>query len=160
MATTREPATPGAQPAFKKVRQVTLPVLKLDSKEPRYLHFIGPMHLGEAVKAGEGKKQMEPATVAHCLDMTTGEEGQLICSAMLASQIRREYPDDSYVGRGFELTSTKVPDKKYNIVSITEVESPDNVVAAAAAIRKAVRSARASGADAAQEADSKARANA
>ena len=135
--------TPANKPKFARIRTVTLPVLKLDPKAPRYLMFIGPMHVGEAIKAGEGKKQMEPATVAHAIDMETGEEGQLICSAMIKSQLERTYPGETYVGRGFELVSTKVPDKRYNIVTIAEVAVPEEIEAAAVAIRKASAGAKA-----------------
>lgn len=129
---------------FKKIRSVTLPVLKLPKNDERYLYFVGPMHIGKttSAKAGtdaEGKaKAMEPATVAHCLDMSTGEEGTVICPAVMVNELNVNYPGETYVGRGFGVSLTRVPEKRYNIVSLSEVEVPDNIAAAGAAIRKAL----------------------
>lgn len=129
---------------FKKLRSVTLPVLKLPKNDERYLYFVGPMHVGKttSAKAGtdaEGKaKPMEPATVAHCLDMATGEEGTVICPAVMVNELNANYPGETYVGRGFGVALTRVPEKRYNIVSLSEVEVPDNIAAAGAAIRKAL----------------------
>lgn len=161
-------ATTPQKGKFAKLRQVTLGVLKLSSKEPRYICIVDAMHVSADIAPEQpakdsdkpSAKRKEPATVAHALDMETGEEGVLICSAMIKSQLNREYPGDSYVGRGFELISTKVPDKAYNIVSIAEVEVPDDVVKTANEIRAKLRKSRAGMAEAAQESDSKARAKA
>lgn len=145
---------------FTKLRQVTLGVLKLSPKEPRYIYIVAPMHVSADIapdapaKEGAPKKK-EPATVAHALDMQTGEEGVLICSAMLKSQLQREYPGDGYVGRGFEFTSTKVPDKAYNIVSIAEVDVPDDVVQTGTEIRRKLAQATKGAAAADANADAK-----
>lgn len=153
---------------FAKLRQVTLGVLKLSPKEPRYLCIVDAMHVSADIAPDApakdsdkpAAKKKEPATVAHALDMETGEEGVLICSAMLRSQLQREYPGDGYVGRGFELVSTKVPDKAYNVVSITEVEVPDDIVKTAAEIRRKLRASREGAAAADAERDAKAQAKA
>ena len=135
------------KPTFKKIRSVTLPVLKLVPKEERFILFIGPMHLGKttgALKADDGdgstpkKAKMEPATVAHCLDMSTGEEGVVICPAVMVNELNVNYPGETYVGRGFGVSLTKVPEKRYNIVTLSEVGVPDDIAAAGAAIRKAL----------------------
>lgn len=116
---------------FVKIRSVTLPVLKMASGVTRYLAILGPMHLGKPIDDDK-----EPATIAHAVDMETGEEGQLICSTVLANELSSNYPDHSYVRKGFELTSTKVPDKKYNIISLCEVGIPEELEAAITAMCK------------------------
>lgn len=138
-----QPTPPAkGKPKFVKLRQVTLPVLKLKPGTERFVCFIGPMHVGEAIEAKkkeDGKPAKEPATIAHALDMETGEEGILICSAMLKGELNKQYPVERYVGRGFGISHTRVPDKDYNIVSIVEVAPPEEVLAAVAAIRKALQ---------------------
>lgn len=140
------PQTPPAKgkPKFTKLRQVTLPVLKLKPNTERYVYFIGPMHIGETIeaKAKDGapaKPKKEPATIAHALDMETGEEGIVICAAMLKGELNKHYPGERYVGRGFSISQTRIPDKDYNQVTICEVAVPDDVSAAGAAIRKALQ---------------------
>lgn len=109
---------------FKRVRSVTLPVLKVAKGQPRFFYFKGPMYLGEKI---DPKK--DAATLAHCVDMETGEEGLVICTAVMRKELERNYPGDGYVGRGFELSLTMVPEKKYNIPSIAEVAVPDEILA-------------------------------
>jgi hypothetical protein len=136
------PQTAPAPGKFQKLRQITLPVLKMSPGKMRYVAFIGPMHVGRELKGGKNvdpsKPKKEPAVVAHCLDMETGEEGTLICAAMLRSELDDNYPGGAYVGRGFEISHTRTPDRDYNIVSVCEVSVPDNIAASVAAIRKAM----------------------
>lgn len=109
---------------FQKLKQVTLPVLKLAKGQPRYLYFKGPMHLGKKID-----DQKDAATVAHCIDMETGEEGMVICPAVMVKELNEAYGGEAYVGKGFEVVLTRVPDKRYNIVSIAEVAIPDEFAA-------------------------------
>lgn len=106
---------------FKRVCALTLPVLKLEKGKTRYLAFLGAMHTGKAI----GDKPA--ATLLHSLDMETGEEGTVIVPAVMQSELNDGYPGDAYVGRGFEVTITRVPEKRYNLVSIAEVTIPDDV---------------------------------
>jgi hypothetical protein len=109
---------------FRVKRAVTLPVLKLTPGEERYLQFITAMKIGKPVATVVGGKQMEPATIAEVVDLQTGEQGILICATVLQKELHENYPNDDYVGRAFAITVTKVPEKKYNLYSILEIE-PD-----------------------------------
>jgi hypothetical protein len=46
----------------------------------------------------------------------------------MRSTLEEEYPGGAYVGRGFEVTLTRVPDKRYNLVTLCEVAPPDDFV--------------------------------
>lgn len=107
---------------FKVKGAVTLPVLKLAASVQRFVYFDGPMHVGKDTGQVMNGKKMEPATVANVTDMETGEQGVLICATVMAGELRNAYPDDSYVGKGFALTLIKVPEKKYNMYEILEID--------------------------------------
>lgn len=110
-------------PKFARLRAVSLSVLKFAKGQPRFVYFIGPMHEGKKV---DDKK--EPATLIHSVDMETGEEGLVIAPMVLQNELRAAYPDDGYVGRGFEVCVTRDAEKKYNHVSICEVAVPEGFV--------------------------------
>lgn len=106
---------------FKRLRSVTLPVLKLEKGKPRYLYILGAMHAGKKID-----DQKEAATLIHAVDMETGEEGTVICPAIMVKELTENYPNAGYVGKGFEVVLTRVPEKRYNLVSICEVAPPDD----------------------------------
>lgn len=132
-STTPATPTPPTPFEFKRLRSVTLPVLKMEGRKPKYLYFCGPMHQGKSVDKDKG-----PATIAHAIDMQTGEEGVFICSTVTQRELSEQFPGDAYVGRGFEISHTRVPDKRYNIVSISEVSVPPEVERAGKAIMAAI----------------------
>lgn len=121
---------------FQKIKAVTLPVLKLELNETRYIAILGAMHEGKKI---DDKK--EPATLAHAVDMRTGEEGLLICATVLKKELQENYPGEDYVGKGFEITKHRDPEKKYNVFSIAEVSIPEEIAPSIDAMR--TRSARA-----------------
>lgn len=131
--------TPQVNSKFARVRAVTLAVLKLDAKggTPRYILALGPMRESESVDKDKG-----PATVMHALDMETGEEGIVICPTVLRQELNKVYPGEGYVGKGFEIVLTRVPDKRYNIPTITEVAVPEESEAIAKGIREAASKAK------------------
>jgi hypothetical protein len=110
---------------FKVKKSVTLPVIKLATGVERYLMFTGPMHQSKDTGQVMNGKKMDPATVAEVMDLQTGEVGVLICATVLQTEISEGYPDAGYVGRAFAITMTKVPEKKYNLYSILEIEKDE-----------------------------------
>lgn len=102
----------------KIVRHVTLPLFKFDGKTPSYLRFDGAMFTGKIV---DDKK--EPPTMANVTNMATGEMGQIIVGAVLKQELTNQYPNDSYVGKTFEIVKS-APEgaRKYSLWNITEVE--------------------------------------
>lgn len=104
----------------KVLRNVTLPVLKLTADgKPRYFKLTGPMHLGKKID-----DQKEAATICNATDCETGEVGQIVCPTIFQKELNEQYPKDAYVGKFFEVILTRVPEKKYNIVGLTEIADP------------------------------------
>lgn len=78
-----------------------------------------------------GKKledQKEPATLLHSVDMETGEEGYVLAATILVNELNENYPNASYVGKGFEIIITRDAAKKYNHVALCEVALPEGFV--------------------------------
>jgi hypothetical protein len=110
---------------FKIKKSVTLPVHKLKPGEERYFQFVSIMHIGKDTGQVMNGKKMEPATIADVIDLETGEMGVLICATVLHKELIDQYPNDSYVGLAFAITVIKVPEKKYNLYSIQEIEADE-----------------------------------
>lgn len=113
-------ATAKSNPAFKKIRSVTVTLLKLENNQPRYLYVTAPMFMGEKIDA-----KKDAAILLPVVDMETGEEGNVIAPAILQGELVKTYGGAEYVGKGFEVTKSRDPSVKYNHVSISEVGLPD-----------------------------------
>jgi hypothetical protein len=109
---------------FKKTKTVTVPVLKLMPDVPVYVKVEGKMEISKQVAGTKVAGQaMEPATIMHCTNLDGDSECLLIVGKMLKSVIEESYPDNSYVGKCFEIVNHgKRGDKKYNAYSLCEVE--------------------------------------
>jgi hypothetical protein len=136
---------------FKKIKNLTLDILKFVVDEPRNVKITGPIHLGKAQKKGKGDddtKEREPAHLASCINLDDGSECQIIVSAVALSVLTDDYPNDSYVGKCFEITKKKrVEGKQYFPYGVIEIEDPAITKAAeeakAAAAAKAAEDAKA-----------------
>lgn len=115
---TDESAKPAFAPKVKK--RVTLQLFKIEKKKPYYFRMESAMAIGKAV----ANSQMEPATVVQVTNLVTGEIGQIICPSVLKKELSDAYPDDSYVGKCFELSIHPVAGKRYSVPQITEIEDP------------------------------------
>lgn len=116
-------------PAFrpKVVRKVTRRVLKLAFDTPVFVKVQKAMYEGKEIKAAAGTAdaQMKPATLLDVVDLTTGEEVQIVAAAVLVSVLHESYPSDSYVGRCFQLVKRKGADsKRYHLYDVDEIEDP------------------------------------
>ena len=109
---------------FKKIRSVTVPVIKMMPGKPVYLRFEGKMEISKQVNQKKvGDEPMKPATILHCVNLQNDSECILIVGAMLKSVIDEAYPNATYVGKNFELMNHgKLGDRKYNAYSLNEVE--------------------------------------
>jgi hypothetical protein len=113
--------------SFKPKRLLTVPVLSLKDNEPRILRFDGKMHIGKTMKAKEGDKPKEPATIASVTDMESGEIFDLIVSAVLHSVLDEEFPGDAYVGKVFSVTALPKRDgKQYKGMKVYEMDIVDS----------------------------------
>lgn len=112
--------------AFKKVKNVTLPLIKLENKREYFLRFDGAMHQGKTV---DDKK--EPPIMAEVTDMETGEQGLIILGQVLRENLKAAYPEDSYVGKIFSIEKS-APEgaRKYSLWNIAEVEEEADSAAA------------------------------
>lgn len=131
MSTSKTPAPAraiksGAMPGglkFKKTKTVTVPVLKLMPGAPAYVRFEQAMEKSKQMAQKVGEKPMDPATIMHCTDLNTDDECLLIVGKVFEGVINDTYPNNSYVGKCFEVINRgKLGDKKYNAYSLTEIE--------------------------------------
>jgi len=109
---------------FTKKKTVTVPVLKLQPDTPVYIKVEQKMELSKQIEQKKvGATPMEAATIMHVTDLNTDDEAILIVGKMLKSVIEEAYPNDTYVGKSFEVINHgKRGDKKYNAYSLTEIE--------------------------------------
>jgi|WetSurMetagenome_2_1015567.scaffolds.fasta_scaffold01855_5 hypothetical protein len=112
----------------KVLKNVTLPFLKLEEDQPIYVKIISKMRTQTAKMTDspkvskKGEKDMEPATVVDVVNMKTGEEANMIVNAVLKGNWEEQYPNDSYVDKGFSITKlAKRPGKRYNDFLIQEI---------------------------------------
>lgn len=116
-----------SRPAFKRVKTVTQQVLTLRAGASRFFYFRSPMYAGKKIDDSKGA-----ATLVDVVDMETGEYGVHVVSTIEKRELAETYPGDSYVNRGFEIAITRVKEtaagNKCNIVSISEVSVPDEIL--------------------------------
>lgn len=111
---------------FATKRKLVMPLLKAQTNVPIYIKPTKAHFTGKTMPAKEGKKAQEPAEVCNVIDLTTGEEVQIIVAAVVQSVWADEYPDDSYVGKGFKITKgVKAAGKQYFQYSVDEIELPE-----------------------------------
>jgi len=126
-------AVPHKPAAFvpKLARILTLPLLKMKENEAIYVKFTGPTFIGkkiaediEAEKAGKASK--EPPIMANVINLPTGELVQIMLGKVLNGILADEYPNDTYVGKGFviELTEKKRGRSggNYNTYKVAELD--------------------------------------
>jgi len=111
---------------FKTKRKLVMPLLKFQTNVPVYVKPTGPHFTGKGVdKKKADDKKREPAEICNVIDLTTGEEVQIIVAAVVQSVWEDEYPKDSYVGKGFKITKgVKAAGKQYFQYSVDEIELP------------------------------------
>jgi hypothetical protein len=119
--------------SYKRVKNLTLDILKFSENEPRAVKITAAMHIGKDQKADAEGKKREPAVLASCINLDDGAECQIIISAVVKSVLTDEYPNDTYVGKCFLITKkTRVAGKQYFPYSVEEIEDPSKPVAIAA----------------------------
>lgn len=116
-------------PKIKK--HVTLPLLKMVKDTPYYVRFESAMFKAKEVTAARNvdpnsaaAQKREPPMLAQVVNLENGEMAQIICPAVLVSELNNHYPDEAYRGRCFAIELKKVEGKSYNLVNVTEIEDP------------------------------------
>src|SRR3569833_1186049 len=91
---------------YEVAKIVTRPILKFEGVGGTIMVKIeAPHYLGKELKQGRGEKaSMEPAHLFDVVDLSDGEEKQLIANAVLRSTFDDTYPNNEYVGKAFAIT--------------------------------------------------------
>jgi hypothetical protein len=113
--------------SYKRVKNLTLDILKFVELQPRYVKITGPIHLGKEQKGGKDgeEKKREAAHLAPCINLEDGTECQIIVSAVVLSTLNDEYPNEGYVGKCFSIMKKeRVPGKQYFPYGVEEIEDP------------------------------------
>jgi hypothetical protein len=105
---------------FHVIADVTLPVLKQQDGVPMYILIEAPIYKGETMNDKDGKA-MEPADLAKCINLETGEVGVVVMNTVLKSSLERNYLENGYVGKCFRFERQAVPNKRYKNYKIQEI---------------------------------------
>ena len=107
-----------------KVKQkLILPLLnaKMDVGDSIYIKATGKMYIGKPQK--DAKEGQKPADMLPCINLETGEEGEIIVAAIVKSVLDEKFPDGKYVGKGFGITKGDKPKgKRYFQYMVDEIE--------------------------------------
>lgn len=116
---------------FKIKSHVTVPLLKTpDSGVPIYVQITGAIFKAKplegaraAVTNADGTSKNEPPMLAHAINLETGEVCQIIVNSVLQTELQEAFPDDTYVGRAFEIKKFKMANgKRYATFQVAEIE--------------------------------------
>lgn len=103
---------------FKTTKQVITPVFQLVENVPLIVTFLSAFYIGEKVE-----KDKEPATLARVVSPVSGEIGLIVANEVLKSTLVKEYPNDGYIKKTFEITKLpKREGKAYNGFRVNEGE--------------------------------------
>lgn len=119
---------------YKVKSQVNVPTLKHDTGKAITVQILLPIRTeissreeevtlstGEVVK---GTKE-NPINVVRVRELSSGLQFNYVCNAITASEFRRAYPEDAYVGKFFAIRKLGVvAGKRYKGVEILEIEGP------------------------------------
>ena len=108
---------------YSVIKKVTLPLSKWAVDQEKLLTIISPIFVGKEVKTNT---TMEPAELCHAVDLTTGEEVQVIIGAVLKGIFTDEYAGEKYVGKSFAITQHNAQGKKYKTYTVIEID-PESV---------------------------------
>lgn len=112
---------------FKKLRAITLELLKPKVGEEIYVKFDAPIELAKDTRSPEqlakDPDKDTPPHVTKITNLVTGEQNELIVPAVLLSELTDACPDDSYIGKCFAITKLpKREGKRYFPYRILEIE--------------------------------------
>lgn len=107
---------------YKRVKAITLPLLKQKDDVTCYIKIISEISVGKEVKQKKGETVMAPAQIMRVINLETGEEMEMIANAVLKSTFEENYPDKKYVNKCFAVTRhSKAQGKNYNTYSVEEI---------------------------------------
>jgi hypothetical protein len=120
---TPAPAKAPFQPEI--LRRVTRPVLKMEVDVPAYVKAQSKLYQGKEIKGSGDKAEMKAAVLLDVLDLSTGQEMQIVCGTVLSGILEDSYPGDSYAGLCFQITKRpKVGTKRYFNYEVLQIKDP------------------------------------
>lgn len=117
---------------FKRKRVVTVPTLKFVVDKPLYVKITEKLHEGKQRTGRNGNVKLDsdgnprkPPTLLGVIDLETGEPAQLIAATIIKTELAEGYPNDTYLGKCFEITKQKRKEgREYDPYQIIEIEDP------------------------------------
>lgn len=117
------------------VKIVTMPLLKMKIGEPCYVKFLDKTFVGKELKNepkvgpdGKPLQKKDPPVMAHVIDLSTGEQADIMLGKVLQGILDDDYPQHAYVGKCFmiELKEQKRGRSggNYNTYSVAEIKDP------------------------------------
>lgn len=108
---------------FKKVRNVNLPIIKVNAGKEAYFTATKPMYKGKKLEGKPGEEDKEPVDLLDVVDLESGEEGTIVVAKVLGEILNDEYPSAGYVDKSFSiLKHPKRDGKKYHQYTVCEIE--------------------------------------
>jgi len=117
---------------IKRLRLVTLPLLKQEDEKEYYVKFVSEFYLGKDIEGKqhddgtETTNKKQPPYLARVINLETGQEMELIANAVLRENLNEHYEDGSYKGKCFEIVRHNIQGKNYKGYDITEIADPTN----------------------------------
>ena len=117
-------------PKFKRVKTVTVPLHKLRAGDTLFCKPLKPIYKSKPLKNDKDSDNKEPPHMLDIVNLETGELEMVIVGASLLGIFEDEYPNSSYVGKGFEIVvgdqkaSKGGGGKRYNTYSVFEIALP------------------------------------
>lgn len=119
---------------FKVRRAVTLPSLSIKAGTFYCLKLLDALRVS-TVKDKPGfeadgktpKKPRDPATICTAVDVVTGEQYTYLCNAVVCENLKRDYPDNGYIGKVFKIANMgkRTENQRYYDFSIIELEAEE-----------------------------------
>lgn len=130
-ATKSKESTPASATGNYTRKAVTLPALRLDEGVPTVVRITSAIRTGKVMKdrKSEDGSVMKPAKVCDATliqaDGSDGMSGVLVCGKALEESLHDSYPNNSYVGKLFEITRGVKKDlgggRSFRPVSVVEL---------------------------------------
>lgn len=124
------PAKPWNPADAKVLKVLTLPLIKIRAGITVHVKPTAPFYLAKPQKVKEGEEAETPPTLLNVVNLETGEEAQIILGTMLRDIFADDYPESSYVNRGFRIicgeqkAAKSGGGKRYNQYTVVEIELP------------------------------------
>lgn len=110
---------------FRVVKHVTRPLLKLEPGVQYYVKIESAFRQAEQMKNPKKDANgniIPPPFIVDALNLEGGVPSQMVANEVFRTELIKQYPNDSYVGKFFELIkNTKAEGKNYNTFGITEL---------------------------------------